>query len=66
MMKSYKIIRFFHESRARRTIRTGLTLEQARAYCNDPETSSSTCTNHVGHARTRKSGSWFDGYTEEK
>ena len=48
----YKIVRHYHGKPAygdgghlhssKRTIETGLTLEQAQAHCNDPETSSRT------------------------
>lgn len=61
----YKIIRFFQSDRmicTRITIRRGLTREEAAAHCNDPETSSSTCTKSVGKARTRRHGPWFDGF----
>lgn len=60
----YKIIRFYRESYRKRTIKTGLTLEEAQKHCSDPETSSSTATGKVARARTRKFGAWFDGYTE--
>jgi len=60
-MDKYKIVRFYAPSRTAtsdhtrnkrsRTIKTGLTLEQAQAHCNDP--------------KTRKDGVYFDGYTKE-
>lgn len=65
----YKIVRMYlkmpanpnaHLHTKRRTIATGLTLEQAQKHCNDPETSSSTCTNN----RVRGGWDWFDSYTE--
>lgn len=62
---SYKIVRHFETSGRRYVMRTGLTLAEAQAHCNDPETSSSTCTNAEGRRRTRRSGRWFDGYTRE-
>ncbi len=72
-MSTYKIVRFFHGKPGRdghlqskkRTIETGLTLEQVQDHCEDPETSSRTCTNTAGLARTRKHGAWFDGWYEE-
>jgi hypothetical protein len=64
---SYKIIRHYRDSDTpSRTIDTGLTLEQAQAHCQNPETSSSTCTSKTGKARTRRLGVWFDGYEEER
>lgn len=50
-MDTYKIVRFYapHLNRNNRVVKTGLTLEQAQAWCKDPS--------------TRKEGQWFDGYT---
>jgi hypothetical protein len=63
--KTYKIVRHFENSGRDITIRRGLTLEQAQAHCQDPETSSSTCTSTAAKRRTREHGRWFDGYTAE-
>jgi hypothetical protein len=49
----------------RRTIATGLTLEEAQAHCSDPETSSSTCTKAANKRRTALKGPWFDGYEKQ-
>ena len=66
-MDKYKIVRYYMNGPPyRRTINTGLTLEQAQTHCSDPETSSSTCKNSVGRRRTRERGPWFDGYTDDK
>ena len=63
----YKVIRNYMNCWPNhRTIKTGLTLEEAQTHCNDPETSSKTCTSSVGRRRTRNLGLWFDGYTEIK
>ena len=63
----YKIVRmYFDENVSDRTIKSGLTLEEAKAHCQDPETSSSTCTKAAGKRRTERFGSWFDGYEECK
>jgi hypothetical protein len=65
-MSTYKIQRlYFRDSSARRTIATGLTLEEAQEHCKDPETSSSTCTLAKNVRRTAERGAWFDSYTEE-
>jgi len=54
-MDTYKIVRFYAPGTGKKdhTVRgkTGLTLAQAQAHCNDP--------------KTRKAGVWFDGYTKE-
>lgn len=50
----YKIVRYYapHLNRAKRTIKRGLTLEQAQAHCSRPD--------------TKREGKWFDGYTKER
>lgn len=63
-METYKIVRryFEHENK---TIKTGLTLEEAQEHCKDPETSSSTCKEHDNVLHCREMGAWFDSYIEE-
>jgi hypothetical protein len=63
-MEKYKIIRMYFRG-GKRVIDRGLTLEQAQAHCNDPETSSSTCTKSAGKRRTKLRGPWFDGYDKD-
>jgi hypothetical protein len=64
---SYHIVRMYRDHPGkRRIIRRGLTLEEARAHCNDPETSSSTATSSAARKRTRDLGPWFDGYEETR
>lgn len=58
----YRIVRIFHGDTPERTVRTGLTLAEAQAHCNDPETSSRTCTTATGKRRTARSGAWFEAY----
>lgn len=64
---SYKIFRSYFEDSKHPTevIVEGLTLEEAQAHCGDSETSSKTCTEAEGVARTERCGPWFDGYDEE-
>lgn len=64
MSETYKIVRHF-ERGPKRVIKTGLTLEEAQAHCQDPETSYKTCTTRAGRERTRRCGIWFDSYTAE-
>ena len=60
----YRVIRYFLTGR-RVTVARGLTLEQAQAHIANPETSSQTATSATARARTRKYGSWFDGYRKD-
>lgn len=63
--RSYNVVRFYRDAGIRRrVILERLTLAEAQAHCNDPETSSSTATGKVARARTRRCGAWFDGYEE--
>jgi hypothetical protein len=63
---NYKIVRYyFNRTINSRVIIRNLTLEEAKRWCNDPESSSSTCTKSVGKARTRKIGNWFDAYQKQ-
>lgn len=62
---SYNIVRhYFNRPGRREVIATGLSLDEARAHCRDPNTSSSTCWTTSALARTRRCGPWFDGYEE--
>ena len=59
----YQIVRYYaREGKPNRVINPRCTLSEAQAHCNDPESSSRTCTTATGKARTRKFGHWFDGY----
>jgi len=61
----YKVVRFyFNRPGSRRTIETGLSLEEAQSHCSDPETSSSTCKGQAAKRITARNGEWFDGYEE--
>ena len=57
----YKLVRFYQNGN-KEIIVNGLSLEDAQEHCEDPETSSTTCTDH-SHAE--KHWAWFDVYTEE-
>jgi len=64
---SYRIVRnyFRNDAPDRPTIKRGLTLKEARAHCQDPETSSKTATSGTARAHTRAYGPWFDEYEKE-
>jgi hypothetical protein len=63
-MTKYKIVRMYFDGYKQRTIKTGLTKEQAMQHCQNPETSSSTCTTWIGKNRTKTRGEWFDAFEE--
>ena len=60
---SYEIRRFY-QNESFEVVKNGLTLEEAKEHCHDPETSSRTCKKPHNVARTETRGPWFDGYTE--
>jgi hypothetical protein len=60
----YLIIRHFLKSGRKLQIRRMALLADAQAHCKNPETSSRTATSAAGRKRTRRSGPWFDAYTE--
>ncbi len=65
-MTTYRIIRMYEDSRRNsRAIETGLTLEEARAHCHNPETNSKTAISAARLRYTARVGAWFDGYEEE-
>jgi hypothetical protein len=61
-MTKYKVYRFYRDH-DRRTIKHNLTLAEAQTHCQDPETSSDTCSDLA--LANERSGFWFDGYTVE-
>jgi hypothetical protein len=60
MEQTYAVYRHFMKG-SKEFIRGGLTEEEAKAHCSDPETSSSTASEPVVDGR----GPWFDGYDLE-
>ena len=65
-MPTYKIVRKFFGDHEDEIVATGVTLAEARAHCNSPDSSSRTSTSKEGLARTRNYGEWFDSYYEEE
>jgi hypothetical protein len=63
---TYRVVRFYDDpDHPRVIVRRGLTLTEARAHCNDPETSASTATSPEARRHTAQHGAWFDGYENE-
>ena len=64
--KTWKIVRcHFLDENLNKTLREGLTLEEAREHVRNPETSSKTCALTDNMAYTAKHGAWFDAMVEE-
>lgn len=64
-MSTYQIVRKFFKRHPDQLIASGLDREAAEAHCQDPETSSSTCTEPQHQQRTQKFGPWFDCFYAE-
>lgn len=64
-MTTYTVYRKFFNDVDTVTVETGLTLEEARARCKDPETSSRTCKDPENVARTEEFGPGFECYDED-
>lgn len=58
----YEVVRFYFDDHDAVVQAEGLTLEEVRDHCSDPETSSTTCQLPDALAHTEKFGPWFDGY----
>jgi hypothetical protein len=65
---TYRVVRYYQPNPLQRSrvILSGLTEADARAHCQDPESSSLTATGPIGRRRTRERGAWFDGYEKEQ
>lgn len=61
-MDTYRIVRFFRDDKPSKVMVAGLTLGEAQAWCQDPETSSLTA---VNQPYPQTYGEWFDGYEAE-
>jgi len=61
---TWTVMRYFanHPSEV---IKTGLTYDEAKAHCADPETSSNTAKSMEARHLTLEKGDWFDGRVEE-
>ena len=59
---TYKVVRLYFPAdpspQRFRVVKRGLTLEEAQAHCQNPETSSSTATRAAARRRTRLHGPW--------
>jgi len=63
-METYMIMRKY-ASGNEKTLDTGLTLDEVRAHCKDPETSSRTASTAEAIEHTEQNGPWFDVYEQE-
>lgn len=69
-MKQYCVKQFFEDGRLPRIVQKGLSLEEAQAYCGDPESSSMTASKPRGCASDKtqierwheKQKHWFYGF----
>jgi hypothetical protein len=59
----YELVRFY-ERGGSDIVGRYMTLDEARDYCAEPESSSSTATSDEANARTAERGPWFIGYRQ--
>ena len=64
MTVKYKVVLYSLGTPSTKTIKRGLTLEEAQAMCRDPETSSRTAKGPRAKQYAHLAP-WFFGYTEE-
>ncbi len=63
---TYRIVRFFRNPNVdHEVLAEGVTLDEARKHCKDPESSSKTATSPEARKLTAERGEWFDGWQEE-
>lgn len=63
---TYELVRYYQDLDVENeVIETGLSLEDAQEVCNNPETSSKTCTTPEALAITAQYGAWFVGFRAE-
>lgn len=63
--RRYRIVRIYRDIDRRTTMKTGLSLREAQAWCRRTDTSSSTATSAAARGRTALYGPWFDGYQHD-
>ncbi len=60
-MATYEIVRYYEDDRRPRVMQRGLSEEQARKWCNDPETSSYTAKAPRGcEGKEKRIDKWHD------
>lgn len=62
---TYRIVRMYKEGHPPKTMKEGLSLEEAKEWCRDPETSSRKCEEPENVKHTEEMGDWFDGFEAE-
>jgi hypothetical protein len=66
-MATFEIVRFYQNHPEKNTVLLrGLTEDEAKAHCQQPDTASKTATSPHAKALTARYGPWFHGYREER
>jgi hypothetical protein len=60
--RHYRIVRRYTGTGKMRILKSGVTLQEAQAHCNDPNNDSETATSAAARAITLRNGPWFDTY----
>jgi hypothetical protein len=64
MHYAYKIVRFYHDQKSERVLRTFVSRKHAKEHCANPESSWMTCAKPANVQRTKRLGRWTDIYTK--
>jgi len=66
MTTKYVIIRKFHKTPGQNMIiKRGVSLQDAKAHCTNPEACSKTAADLTAHILTRHFGPWSDSYQQD-
>lgn len=64
-MDTYEVVRFYREGHPQEIVATDLTLDEAKAMCQDGDGHSNTCTDIEGLRLFARHGEWFLGFRAE-
>jgi len=63
--ESYRVVRLYRDGGRKQVLARRLTLEEAQAWCSDPNGSSSTCWKTTPMQRTKRRGPWLEAFERE-
>lgn len=64
-MTTYEVVRFYKEGHPQEIVAEGLTINEAKAMCQDDDGHSNTCGSEEGMRAFAEHGEWFLGFRRE-